>query len=108
MRGYDNSGTADGTNQIFVLSSVVKPLIRESDKPHCEDGESTEPQRLDIGIVGHLQSVHNSQADFSPDILCPFTANSSSCNVIPEITCCEGGNEYSMLGRKDRRRKRRA
>jgi hypothetical protein len=57
MRRYDNSGTADGTHQIFVLSSVVKPLIRESDKPRCEDGESTKPQRLDIGIVGHLEKA---------------------------------------------------
>jgi len=46
-----------GTHQIFVLSSMVKPLIRESDKPRCEDGKSTEPQRLDIGIVGHLEKV---------------------------------------------------
>jgi len=44
--------------------------------------------------------MYKSQADFSPDILCPFTANSNSYNVIPEVTCCEGGNEYSMLGRK--------
>lgn len=45
------------THQIFVLSSVLKPLIRESDKPRCEDGKSTEAQRLDIGIVGHLEKV---------------------------------------------------
>jgi hypothetical protein len=45
------------THQIFVLSSVVKPLIKESDKPRCEDGESTEAQRLDIGIVRHLEKA---------------------------------------------------
>jgi hypothetical protein len=76
-------------------------LIRESDKPRCEDGESTEPQRLDIGIVGHPEKVCTIlRPDFSRDILCPFTANSSSRSVIREITCYRGDNECSMLGRE--------